>query len=450
MAVGGPARSTLNLPFLNSARNARQLPEVGPVAYRWVVFVILAVIYLLVYFHRQALAVLAVDLMHSLRINGAWMGWISAAYLIPYALMQLPAGALVRRWGPRLVLEASLGLAVLGSLWLALAMGPVAALWGRILVGLGAGAVLVGLLEIIAQWFRQSRFVTMVGWLLAVGGLGVFSGGGPLAHLDHLVGWRASFMVIAAVSGGLALCLWLFTRDRPVQMGFPPVEPRPLPPAGQEGTGAPVNMGAVLANPRFWPPAIWGFCTLAVFISLGGLWGGPYLMHVHGLSKVQTGHILSMQALGMMLGSPLLAYLAGRGFGSRRRVLLATSALLVAWCSLMVLAPAALSVAGLYAWFAGLGLLTMAAAPLALTLARENVPPAASPLATGACNFFFIIGGALMQPVVGWLLDAHGGGAYTAAHFSASFKLYWVLTLVALGAALLVREDTPRSGRTPA
>lgn len=392
---------------------------------------------------------LAVDLMHSLHISGAWLGVISAAYFYPYALMQVPAGPLVRRWGPRLVLGVSLGLACLGSLLFALANGAAAALWGRILVGLGVGAVLVSLLEIIAQWFTQSQFVNMVSLLLAVGGLGVYSGAAPLAYLDHLIGWRGSFLVIAAISGGLTACLWLLTRDTPVQMGFPPVERHPTAPAIQQSVIRRGGLGTMLGCPKFWPPAIWGFCALSIFASLGGLWGGPFLMHVHGFSKLETGHVLSMQAIGMVLGSPLLAYLSGRPWGSRRRVLVSTSALLVLLCSIMALAPERLPVAGLYLWFAGLGLATIAAAPLALTNARESVSPEVSALATGVCNFFFLIGGAVMQQVVGWALSTHGvTGAYTAAHFAWPLRLYWALSLAALVAALLVKEPAPSPGRS--
>lgn len=435
--------------FFNPPFKSQHSASPGPVAYRWVVFTILSAIYLLVYFHRQAPAVLAVDLMHSLHTNGTWLGFISAACFYPYAFMQLPAGPLVRRFGPRLVLVISLSLAGLGSLLLALAPGPLTALCGRALVGLGVGAVLVSLLEMLARWFKQSQLVTMVSLLLAVGGLGVFAGAGPLAYLDHLLGWRGSFLVIVAVTLGLAICLWLLTRDTPTQMGFTPAEPVPVPPAQAEGMATTGGIGAVLGVPRFWPPAIWGFCALAVFISLGGLWGGPFLMHVHGLSKVETGHVLSAQAGGMVLGSPLLAYLSGRRWSSRRCVLIGASALLVALCAIMVWAPIRLSLAGLYIWFGALGLASMAAAPLALTLARESVPAGVSALATGACNFFFLIGGAVMQPVVGWLLDAHGTtGVYTAAHFAEAFLLYGVLALAALAAALLSRE--PASGSGPA
>ena len=42
-------------------------------------------------------------------------------------------------------------------------------------------------------------------------------------------------------------------------------------------------MGQVLTCRFFWPVALWFFFDFAIFFSFGGLWSGPYLMHVHGM-----------------------------------------------------------------------------------------------------------------------------------------------------------------------
>lgn len=41
----------------------------------------------------------------------------------------------------------------------------------------------------------------------------------------------------------------------------------------------------VLTTKPFWPPASWFFFSYGTVIGFGGLWGGPYLMEVYGLSK---------------------------------------------------------------------------------------------------------------------------------------------------------------------
>ena len=69
--------------------------------YRWLIFSVLAVSYMLVYFHRLCPAVVAEDMMRDLKAGGVLVGLLGSAYFYPYALMQLPAGLLADSWGPR-------------------------------------------------------------------------------------------------------------------------------------------------------------------------------------------------------------------------------------------------------------------------------------------------------------------------------------------------------------
>jgi len=64
------------------------------VKYRYLIFGILGAAYILVFFHRLAPALVAVDMMRDLKTGGALMGILASAYFYPYALMQIPAGLL--------------------------------------------------------------------------------------------------------------------------------------------------------------------------------------------------------------------------------------------------------------------------------------------------------------------------------------------------------------------
>ena len=67
--------------------------------YRWVIFPLLALQYLLVYFHRVCPALMAPELTDAFSISGASLGILSSGYFYPYALMQLPVGVLADAWG---------------------------------------------------------------------------------------------------------------------------------------------------------------------------------------------------------------------------------------------------------------------------------------------------------------------------------------------------------------
>ena len=420
-------------------------PEAGPVRYRWLVFVILAAVYFMVYFHRQAPAVLALDFMRDFKIGGASLGMLTAAYFYPYALMQLPAGFISHVWGPRHSLAFFFSLAGLGSLLFSWAGVFTMAVLSRALVGIGVAVVLVPILDLISRWFRRSEFVHMVGILLAMGGLGSYAGATPLVLLDAVLGWRCSFLVIGVASLILAFLVWLLVRDTPQQMGFPAVEVLQGDVAANQRVGALKAFKTVVTDPGFWPPVIWVFFSLGIFISFGGLWGGPYLMHVYGLGKGQTGAILSMLALGMILGSPAIAFVSEKVLHSCKKLLMGAGTVLVLLTAVMTFNPSRMSLISLYVWFFAMSLASMAVAPLAITNARERFPVSVAGIATGTVNCFALLGGAVMQPVFGWILDvqSRGQGVFDATHYGRGFQLYLCSAVVAFIATLFIREANP-------
>ncbi|MGD8877088.1 MAG: MFS transporter, partial [Syntrophobacterales bacterium] len=291
--------------------------------YRWLVFWILAFSYILVYFHRLCPAVVAVDMMRDLQAGGTLLGLLSSAYFYPYALMQLPAGLLSDSWGPRRSITLFFIVATIGSILLGLAPSTSWAIVGRTLVGLGVAMLFVPTMKILAEWFRVREFATMTAILMVMGGLGVLTAATPLALLSNWIGWRLSFVAVGVFTMVMAILVWLFVRDRPADLGWPsPAEPvgaNPPPIGLMEG------MRRVLTYPRFWPVAVWFFFEMAIFFSFGGLWGGPYLMQVYGLTKAKAGHILSMLAIGMIVGSPMLSFLSNRIFQGRKPVMVLSS-----------------------------------------------------------------------------------------------------------------------------
>ena len=107
------------------------------VKYRKVIFIILAAAYLLVYFHRLSLSVVANDLVAEFQTTASVMGLLGSIYFYCYALMQIPAGLLSDSLGPRKVVSASLLVAAIGSIFFGLAPNVPMAFVGRVLVGVG-------------------------------------------------------------------------------------------------------------------------------------------------------------------------------------------------------------------------------------------------------------------------------------------------------------------------
>jgi sugar phosphate permease len=423
-------------------------PTARLVPYRWLVFGLLSAAYLLVYFHRLSPAVLAIDMMKDLAAGGTLIGVLGSAYFYPYAFMQLPAGLLTDSWGPRRTVAVSFILAGGASIFLGWAPNVSWAIGARVLVGLGVSMLFVPTMKILTQWFRRSDFAFMTGLLMAMGGLGVLSAAAPLAYISTLVGWRGSFQVIGVATLLLAAAIWFLVRNTPAELGFPPPEDSQQA-SGTNGPAVKIGLWAglkmVLRRGAFWPLAMWFFFTAGVFFAFGGLWGGPYLMHVYGLTKSEAGNVLSMLAVGMIIGSPLLSYLSDRLFHSRKKLMLATSVIMVMLTAQMVFAPKLLSLPWLYVFCFLISLCSSAIVVIGFTSSKELFPVSIAGTAVGAVNLFPFLGGAILQPLVGFLLErfSQGGAPYPAQAYGRAFVVLLVSSVLALVMAALQEETYP-------
>jgi MFS family permease len=379
-------------------------------------------------------------MMRDLRAGGALLGLLGSAYFYPYALMQLPAGLLSDSWGPRRTITLFFTIAFAGSLLLGLAPSLFWAIVGRTLVGLGVSMLFVPTMKVLAEWFRVREFATMTAILMAMGGLGSLTAATPLALLSNWMGWRLSFVIVGILTLMLAILIWLFVRDRPADLNWPsPSEPSGL---GPPPIGLVEGMKKVLTYPRFWPVAIWFFFDCAVFFSFGGLWGGPYLMQVYGLSKAKAGQILSMIAIGMIVGSPLLSFLSNRVFQGRKPVLMLSSFVVLCLTALLAFFTDRMPLPGLYAITLGLGIFSSAIVVIGFTTAKELFPVQMAGTSTGLVNLFPFAGGAVFQPVLGYLLERHGrvGDLFTLAGYKEAFLALFLCGLIAFLASLFLKE----------
>jgi len=412
--------------------------------YRWVIFWILATGYILVYFHRLCPAVVAVDMMRDLAAGGTLLGLLGSAYFYPYAVMQLPAGLLADSWGPRRTITLFFMVAFVGSLLLGFAPSVFWAVVGRTLVGLGVSMLFVPTMKILAEWFKANEFAFMTGILMAMGGIGSLTAATPLALLSARVGWRWSFVAVGIFTLLLALLVWIFVRDRPGDKGWP--SPAGTPPAA----ASPLSLGAgfkkVVRTAYFWPLAIWFFFDCAIFFSFGGLWGGPYLIQVYGLSKAEAGQILSMMAIGMIVGSPLLSFASNNLFKARKPVIMLCSVIVVCLTAILAFFTAGISKPLLYLICFGLGFFSSAVVVIGFTTAKELFPVQIAGTAVGLVNLFPFAGGALAQPYLGYLLESMGRaeGRFTVDGYRNAFMALFVFAALALVSSAFLKETLKR------
>ena len=412
--------------------------------YRWIIFWVLAFGYILVYFHRLCPAVVAVDMMRDLKAGGALLGLLGSAYFYPYALMQLPAGLFSDSWGPRRTITLFFGVAFIGSIILGISSSLHIAITGRTLVGIGVAMLFVPTMKVLAEWFKTDEFAMMTGIFIAMGGVGSLISTTPLALLSNRVGWRMSFVFVGLFTLLMAVLVWIFVRDRPSDKGWQNISDQ------SDNDSLPIGLiegvKRVLSHAWFWPLAVWFFFDCAIFFSFGGLWGGPYLMHIYGLTRVQAGNILMMLAIGMIAGSPLLSYFSNSIIRGRKPVIVISSLFSLIITFFFAFYTDKLSITALYLLCFGMGVFTNAIVVIGFTTTKELFPVRIAGTSTGLVNLFPFLGGAIFQPLLGYILDGQGkvGESYTVQGYQYAFLVLFVCGLIAFIASLFLKETLVR------
>jgi MFS family permease len=169
-------------------------------------------------------------------------------------------------------------------------------------------------------------------------------------------------------------------------------------------------------------------------------------MHVYGMSRTQTGAVLSAMAIGLIVGAPVMSWLSDRVFSSRKKVLIANQFSALCLFTLLAFFTGEFNKTLLYIWCFSYSFMISGAVVVGYTSIKELFPIEIAGTATGLLNIFPFAGAALGQPLMGWYLDYLGstGGQYSVDAYSAAFKFCLIFIFGALVASFLVKETFPK------
>ena len=449
-SAGSPAGNPVGAP-------AGTLPERGegrgfpPATLAWSVWGLGALLYLIGFYQRVAPAVITDKLMTEFAIGGAALGNLSAFYFYSYVAMQIPTGVIADRWGPRRLLTVGAGIAALGTALFAMAPDLFWANMGRLLIGASVAVAFVSMLKLASHWFSPQQYALASGMALLMGVVGGVVAGVPLRLLVEAFGWREVMMVSAALTAVLCVATWLRVRDDPSELGY--ASHAQLAHAGHHETVSILQgLLQVLSYRNLWILTIVPIGISGAVLTFAGLWGVPFLKQVHGLDPKSAAAITSTLLVSWALGAPLLGSWS-QNMGMRKPLYLITTGIaLLGWAAIIFL-PLPL-------WAIVVLLVPTGFASGNITIgfawAKESVPLRLVGTASGVCNMGPLMGGMLLQPAVGWVLDQRWNGAlvdgvrvYGASAFRFGFALMFCAVVIGAIAILFARESHCRQMAEP-
>jgi len=416
-----------------------------PAALAWLVWGLGALLYLIGFYQRVAPAVITDQLMAEFAIGAAALGNLSGFYFYSYVAMQIPTGIIADRWGPRRLLTLGAGVAALGT---ALFAGATSLWWasaGRLLIGASVAVAFVSMLKLASHWFAPRQYALAAGMALFTGVVGAVAAGVPLSLLVDAFGWRAVMGVSAGVTALLCVATWWLVRDDPAESGYA----SHFQGAHRDHEPTPILRGLmeVLAYRNIWILLLTPVGVTGAILTFGGLWGVPYLRQVHGLDPRTAATITSMLLVAWALGGPLLGAWSER-IGRRKPLYVVTTLIALAgWAAIIFLPlPLWLLIALLVSVGFASGNIT-----IGFACAKESLPLRLTGTASGVCNMGPLVGGMLLQPAVGWMLDRHWPGTlangvrtYDATAYQAGFSLIAGAIVVSTVLISFLRETNCR------
>lgn len=383
-------------------------------------------------------SVMAQAIMQDLHANATLLGSLAACYFYTYAVMQIPVGLILDRYGIKKPLVLAAVSCALGCILFAATHYFMITALGRLLIGFGGSFAVVGGLYIAGHHLPPRYFAMLTGATVTVGMIGAACGQAPLAFAVNALGWRFTMLVFGFIGLLIGIGMLFILRDffKPRLSSSPSVAD-----ASQRSLAS--GLKQVIRNRQIWILAIYGglmFMPTSVF---GSLWGTPFLMQKYHVNNTVAGGIITMLFFGWAVGAPLLGWLSD--FIKRRKLIMILSAFVALICMMGIIYPV-LTLGQtsflLFGYgFASGGFLVCYAA------AHEVNTSHSTGVAMGFMNMINMIGGAIAQPLVGAFLDWRWNGVvengiriYSLSTFKTALTLLPLCLLIAILTTPLIKE----------
>jgi sugar phosphate permease len=362
------------------------------------------------YIDRATLAIANPLIREDLGLSLSEMGILLSAFLGAYAFAQLPAGALVDRLGPRLMLTLSLGL------WsVAQALGGLVQNFGqffaaRLLLGIGEAPQFPTCARVVRDWFNKRERGFATGIWNSSSTLGTAIAAPLLTFLMLFFGWRWMFAIMGVAGVLVAGIFYLLHRD-PGQAALTAQEQAYL---SEDESGAPTHPPTLRDWRRLFAfrttwGMIFGFFGTVYVLWLYNAWLPTYLEMERHFTIAKTGWVAAIPSVfgvaGSLVGGKLCDVLVERGVSpmNSRKYPMAVALIGTAICTVLTaLTPSSTLAVG----FISISLFLIYVSASAAWAMASIAAPANCTASIGSMqNFGGYFGGALAPTVTGFIVD---------------------------------------------
>lgn len=397
----------------------------------WMILVLLTIGWTISFIDRTSLSSAMADksFIHEFALTNIERGWLGSAVFWSYAILQLPMGWVVDRYGVKWPY------AICFSLWClaAAATGMTHSLTSlfvvRLLIGASEAIVLPASYRYIANHFGESHKGTATGIFSLGGKVGPAIGAAIAAWLIVNYSWKDMFVLT-----GLLGMLWLVPWILMVKNDFP--SKNQLAAAKRRARSVPLRN--LLVSPVIWGGFIMTFCY-TYFVFYCATWMPSYLVEQRGLSLIRSGLLTFVSFISVAIVAVTAGWVADRIIARGWDALVVRKAFVVAGAlggmTVLLGAYAQSQQAALFWNVASLSLAGLATANNLALSKLTLIPKQAIGMSTGILTIATSLAGGVSASLCGWLL--HVGKSYTLPMISVCI----FLGIGALSALIFMRRE---------
>jgi sugar phosphate permease len=379
------------------------------------------------------------ELMQDFSINAGQLGYLSATYFYADVIFLFFAGILVDRVSIRFIILSAMVMVVLATILFAYSHSFQLAAFSHFVSGIGNAFCFLSCIKLATRWFSSRRLAFVIGIIITIAMLGGVVAQTPFALLAQAWGWRTAVLANAGLGTVITLIVYMFVRDYPKQQ-----TPEVIAEKNLISSSIKKSIFLVLLNKQNVLGGLYACLLNLPIILLGELWGVMYLTQVHHLLKTQASLVAMMIFVGTILGSPLVGWISDTI--GKRRLPMIIGALLSLFVLFCIMFLANLDFVSLLILFLLLGAFTSTQI-ISYPLIAESNPRCLTGTSTGLASILIMGGGAVFQPLFGWLMDlhwdkalSHGVAIYSSSNYLDGLTIMPIAFVISLIAACFLRE----------
>lgn len=360
----------------------------------WFMWLNASIFYSYQYILRVMPNIIFEDVINAFNIDVVKFSQFSGIYYIGYSLAHLPLGILLDRIGPKKVMSICIILTLIGLLPLTYSDNFLFCILGRLLIGIGSSAAILGTFKIIRICFEEKRFTRMLSISVTIGLLGAIYGGAPVKLMLNEFGLETVINIFALIGLCLALITYLI-----------------VPNIQTANKSSIINdLTQVLTNKKVMLICIFAGLMVGPLEGFADVWGTAFLKTVYNFDEITSSSLPSLIFLGMCFGAPVISLIAEKS--GQYLYTIIGSGILMALSFILLIAGINIHMITISFIIVGIcSAYQIIAIYLASTYVKENIVA----LTTAMANMIIMIFGYGFHTIIGLIIDYSGGKNNTEA-----------------------------------